>query len=153
MSDAGLPYLRSLKSAVSGGLRPSALIERKKPHGEWKWYDYTLFEAVQRVSDETCSVCGLPLYVCRSNSSDIQFDVRVDFCNGAEALERKRKALTPKDGQFPSNATLNPDPFSMSGKPLSSYRDPYWEGVLKVRAEKVKERQEHIDAYMGDAGS
>jgi hypothetical protein len=132
---------------VRGGLRPASLIQRKAPHGKWKWYDYSLFDAVHRVDDELCRECGLPVYICRSEESDIQIDVRVDYCAGDVAIERKRKSLTPEGGVPPSGATYSAEPYSLSGKPLSSYREPYWTGVLEARKEKAEERQQQIAAY------
>jgi len=63
-----------------------------QPTDPWESYDFKLLEAYQILQDETCSMCGQPIWVCRSTSSNIRIKVRKTQCNVTAELEKKQQA-------------------------------------------------------------
>lgn len=132
-------------------MRPTSLIERRAPHGKWSTWDFIAFDAAHRTDDEICKRCGLPVYVCRNESNEIQFGVREEGCAATAAVEKGTKARTNKKGEslMPAGTRLVPEPFSSKGAPLSTYREAYWKGVMKQREARLEERAEQIALVNG----
>ena len=62
-----------------------------QPTDPWESYDFKLLEAFQILQDETCSMCGQPIWICRSTSSNVRIMVRKTQCNVTAELERKQE--------------------------------------------------------------
>lgn len=116
-------------------MRPTSLIVERKPHGEWqKPWDYLLFDAAQRVDDELCQKCGLPVYICHNESNEVEFRIREDSCAATRKVDEEMTRRTKGKKEIPAGVTLSPEPFSTEGKPLAAYRDEYWVSVMERRA-------------------
>jgi hypothetical protein len=63
-----------------------------QPTDPWEPYDFKLLEAYQILQDETCNMCGQPVWICRSDSSNIRIKVRKAQCNVTAELEKRQKA-------------------------------------------------------------
>lgn len=63
-----------------------------QPTDPWEPYDFKLLEAYQILQDETCSMCGQPIWICRSDSSNIRIKVRKTQCNVSAELEKKQES-------------------------------------------------------------
>lgn len=68
------------------------MIYHVQPNEPWEPSDFKLIEAYQILQDETCSMCGQPIWICRSDSSDIQIKVRKAQCNVSAETEKKQAA-------------------------------------------------------------
>lgn len=76
-----------------------------QPTEPWESYDFKLLEAYQILQDETCSMCGQPVWICRSDSSNIRVKVRKAQCNVTAELEAKQQSdenhkVKMKPGQY-----------------------------------------------------
>lgn len=106
----------------------------EQPSDPWTPYDFKLLEAYQILQDETCPVCGNPIWICRSTDSDIVFKMQNTTCfaDRTETLWRQQKEKLsqkkgtkqwepePGDQWFPVAETV-------SGGPLPSRDDFYRE--------------------------
>lgn len=82
------------------------MIFYEQPTDPWVPYDFMLLEAYQRLQDEICPRCGHPVWLCRSDSNNVEFLVKNDICHAERALkehevgqlrgDEKRKALKEK---------------------------------------------------------
>lgn len=63
-----------------------------QPTDPWESFDFKLLEAYQILQDETCSMCGQPIWICRSDSSNIRIKVRKTQCNVTAELEKRQQA-------------------------------------------------------------
>jgi len=66
----------------------------EQPGDPWTPYDFKILEAYQILQDEICSMCGNPVWVCRSSSNHVAFKVRETTCYAtraqAEAVDAKK---------------------------------------------------------------
>jgi hypothetical protein len=69
-----------------------AMIFYVQPTDPWEEFDFKLLEAYQILQDETCNMCGQPIWICRSTSSNIRIKVRKTQCNVTAELEKKQKS-------------------------------------------------------------
>ncbi|MDF2993572.1 MAG: hypothetical protein K0S37_4086 [Microbacterium sp.] len=123
-----------IRASISAGIRPSApLLRVPDPHGSWTKHDYLLLEAVQIISDEQCPDCGYPVWVCRNESSDIQFDVRRTTCEAKRQTELTEREYQGPGKEKPPGLSLVPEPKVVSGAPLGSFRMSYYEQQKKRR--------------------
>lgn len=76
-----------IKAAITAGIKPTSMIFHTQPDEDWVRFDFMLLEAYQSLQDETCPKCGHPIWLCRSQSADIYFDVQDDYCQADRALK------------------------------------------------------------------
>lgn len=50
-------------------------------------------------------------------------------------MDDEKERRTKGKKEIPAGITLQPEPFSTEGKPLGSYREAYWEDVMRRRSE------------------
>ena len=115
------------------GKRPTSFILRKNANGRWSEYDFLLAEAVELLESEYCQRCGQPRYLCHNESDEIRFRVRDGHCLATEQIEHRQKRNAEQKGYDPAGVNLIAVPYSVIGKPLSEYRDPYYEELAKKR--------------------
>lgn len=124
-----------IRSALTAGIRPSSpLVRAPDPYGAWTKYDYLLLEALQVIKDETCE-CGYPVWICRNESEDVQFRINKITCEANRLAETEGKKYDDKNKK-PAGLSLRPEPFTVSGAPLSDFRHLYYE-QQKVRREAM----------------
>lgn len=63
-----------------------------QPTDPWEPYDFKLLEAYQILQDETCSMCGQPIWICRSDSGNVRIKVLKTQCNVSAELEKKQQS-------------------------------------------------------------
>lgn len=111
-------------------MAPTAFIFRKKhPHkAKWGEMDYACIEAIHFLDKETCSSCGLPVYICRSDDPHIRFRVQEVTCAAKEAVERVEESRRDSDKDYrPKPGTsLRPIPYTTDGSDFAKYRDAYY---------------------------
>jgi len=98
-----------IKAAITAGIRPMAMIYHEQPTAKWTRYDFLLIEAYQVLQDETCPQCGQPVWLCRSDSPDINIKVRRSTCNVTAVMEKQRdkdqknksRQLKPGESYYP----------------------------------------------------
>src|SRR5690349_3704515 len=62
------------------------MIFHEQPTDPWVPFDFILLEAYQMLQDEICPKCGHPVWLCRSDSPNVQFKVRSAVCNAEREL-------------------------------------------------------------------
>lgn len=107
-----------IKAAISAGIKPTSMIFHTQPTDAWERFDFLLLEAYQSLRDETCPKCGHPVWLCRSQSANVYFDVRDDFCQAERALKEaeartNKTKLSPKErkdlGRFQYTVPMAPE--------------------------------------------
>ena len=107
------------------------MIFHEQPTDKWTRFDFLLLEAYQVLQDETCPQCGQPVWLCRSDSPDVNIKVRKATCNVSAAVEKKRKALEKgaRNGKpaLAAGEYLYPiiEPIPVPGAKLPTRRDFY----------------------------
>lgn len=104
-----------------------------QPHDPWTKQDFLLLEAFQLLEEERCPECGYPVYICRTDDPDLQFNVKRVTCNATAEVKEQQELMTKGDKKIPHGMNLVPVPFSVSGRPMSSFRAPYWEAEAARR--------------------
>lgn len=123
-----------MKAAIAHGLRPSAFVLGRDSRKKWGKWDFLLAKAYQRYLDELCPQCGMPVYICHSEDSRIEFKINKDVCFAAADVERVQKANTdPKKGAEPG-VRFAPEPRLVGvaeGEDieLSDFRIPYYREI------------------------
>lgn len=83
-----------IKASVSRGFRPTTLVFRRQPNSLWDEWDFKLLEAFQIVDDETCTMCGNPVWQCQSKTRDIGFKVVERVCFATREIEEYRASAS-----------------------------------------------------------
>lgn len=69
-----------------------SMVFHAQPTEPWESFDFKLLEAFQILQDETCNMCGQPIWICRSDSSRIRIKVLKAQCNVSAELEKKQQS-------------------------------------------------------------
>lgn len=86
-----------IKAAITAGIRPMAMIFHLQPNTPWEDMDFLLLEAYQMLQDEICPKCGHPIWLCRSQSNRVIFEVGETYCGGERAIEEYRDSKKPRN--------------------------------------------------------
>lgn len=85
-----------------------AMIFHEQPTDKWTRYDFLLIEAIQVLQDETCPMCGQPIWLCRSDDPNVNIKIRKAKCNVTAEVDKKRakdekskKSLGPGETYYP----------------------------------------------------
>jgi ribosomal protein S27AE len=74
-----------------------------QPTDPWTRGDFKLLEAYEILKKETCGKCGGPVWLCRHEDSDLQWEVRTSVCKSDKAVNqwvsRNRKDKGLSDGE------------------------------------------------------
>lgn len=63
------------------------MIFHEQPNDDWTPFDFLLLEAYQMLQDEICPKCGHPIWLCRSDSPNVEFRVDGAVCQAERALK------------------------------------------------------------------
>jgi hypothetical protein len=77
------------------------ILKSRQPSDGWTEFDKKLAVAFQILEDETCSDCGVPIWLAHSDDKDIIFEVksRVCYsCAAVEAAQEKKSRRKPAKG-------------------------------------------------------
>ena len=85
---------RDIRACLEAGIRPSVLLFNGQP-GDWTDADRRLLRAYQTLKDESCSHCGHPIWLCRSEG--VEWAVHTDTCFADRALGQWREAQEKAD--------------------------------------------------------
>lgn len=125
-----------MKAAIAHGLRPSAIVLGRDSRNKWGKWDFLLAKAYQRYLDELCPQCGMPIYICHSTDSRVEFKIVKDICFAAAAVERAQKQASDSRGKSGAEpgARFAPEPRVIddgdgSDMELSEFRLPYYREV------------------------
>jgi hypothetical protein len=124
-----------IEASIKFGIRPSALIlgkDSRKPWGKW---DLLIAEAYQILQSERCGQCGLPIWICHSEDSDIEFDLIDDTCFATRERETVQEADSKSAGyEMPKGTVSHPVPFTRSKKPMEyEMREEYYVRRAEIR--------------------
>lgn len=72
------------------------MIFYEQPTARWEPFDFKLLEAYQMLQDEICGQCGHPVWLCRSDSGDVEFKVGSQICYAEKALREAEFNKTPR---------------------------------------------------------
>lgn len=112
------------------------MIFHEQPTAPWVAFDFILLEAYQRLQDETCPNCGHPVWLCRSDSPDVQFRAEVGYCAGTRAVKeaedrsRPTKDRADRETKKTWGRFTYPVPYAPPGRELPT-REQYYEDLAK----------------------
>ena len=102
------------------------MIFHEQPTDPWVEVDFKLLEAYQIIEQETCSSCGQPIWLCRSEDQRLGFELHTSTCYGDKKIkewsEKQSKKKKTSYGELP---WLKPyiTCFDEDGKPYSDYEN------------------------------
>lgn len=79
------------------------MVLRVQPNRDWESLDFKLLEAYQIMQDEQCPQCGNPIWLCRSDSADIEWTVQGSRCYATKRIEEHRDEKKKKDNKAKSD--------------------------------------------------
>lgn len=108
--------------------------DSRKKWGKW---DFLLAKAYQRFLDEQCPQCGMPIYICHSEDSRIEFKVTKDVCFATADVESAQKRASKERGdrgpepgsRFIPEPRILPLDEGDDDLELSDFRLPYYQAV------------------------
>ena len=82
------------------------MLFHEQPDLPWTKFDFLLLEAYQILQDETCSMCGSPIWICRNEyASNVGFKIKSAKCFAKAELDKhnerqeKKKSKSKKHGE------------------------------------------------------
>lgn len=81
------------------------MLFHEQPDLPWTKFDFLLLEAYQMLQDETCSMCGNPIWVCRNEyANNVGFKIKSAKCFAKAELDKhqerqSKKKTKPKHGE------------------------------------------------------
>lgn len=109
--------------------------------GEWDKRDRNLLEAYQIIEDERCGECGNPVWLCRSDDSNITFKIEKDICFAKRAYEEATQDMSQYKTAKERNKARSkwgvieyPKPVTLDETPLPTRRDFYERRTDKLSA-------------------
>lgn len=124
--------LLAVETALELKMPPTEFINPNKVStGRWSGLDKRLALAHKLMSNETCKMCGNPIWVCRNEDRNVDFSIRVGTCHSKQNLdkdeERRSKAKT---GKLKAGQYLYSVPMQVNGQPLPhGTRKSYFESL------------------------
>ena len=109
------------------------MIFYEQPTDPWTPFDFKLLEAYQVLKDETCPQCGHPIWLCRSSSNTVEFNVRDDICYSERALKLYEDSQRASDSREKDSSVKN-------GWGKHYYTVP---GIIKGAAEELPTRKQY----------
>ena len=86
-----------LRAAIENKIRPSAMLFHEQPDLPWTKFDFLLLEAYQMLQDETCSMCGNPIWICRNEyATNVGFKIKSSKCFAKAELDRHQEKESKK---------------------------------------------------------
>jgi len=107
-----------------------AMLFQEQPSDPWTELDFLLIEAMQILEDETCQLCGNPIWVCRNEeAANVGFKVRVATCYGKAELDKwqeidEKRENKNRYGQYPYIVAYTYDESDMPS------RQRYYQGLV-----------------------
>ena len=107
-----------------------------------------LARAYQILQGDLCKQCGLPKHICQNDDPDIQFQFHTEVCYATKAREKYEDAEEKKrssgrrnkEAKAPAGEAVSPIPYLISGREMSTLRDPFREAQDKVWGAMVESR-------------
>lgn len=82
------------------------MLFHEQPDMPWTKFDFLLLEAYQILQDETCSMCGNPIWICRNEyANNVGFKIKSAKCFAKAELDKhnerqeKKKSKSKKYGE------------------------------------------------------
>lgn len=86
-----------LRAAIENKIRPSAMLFHEQPDLPWTKFDFLLLEAYQILQDETCGMCGNPIWICRNEyATSVGFKIKSAKCFAKAELDRHQERESKK---------------------------------------------------------
>lgn len=116
------------------------MIFHEQPTAQWLPFDFKLLEAYQMLQDETCPKCGHPIWLCRSDSNNIEFKVATAVCYADRAVQqyednqkkKDNKASASERSKFGQYVYTKPHRPPTANGPLPSRKEFYDEMAVKA---------------------
>jgi hypothetical protein len=87
-----------LRAAIENKIRPSAMLFHEQPDLPWTKFDFLLLEAYQMLQDETCSMCGNPIWICRNSfATNVGFKIKSSRCFAKMELDKHQEREEKKN--------------------------------------------------------
>lgn len=115
----------SIETAIKMGVRPSSmLLAAAQPTEPWTIEDKKLAIAFTLLDRQRCGNCKQPLWICRSQNTNLDFSVKKSTCYVTKALEERKAQDSKKKGaQLKPGQSYYVEPTMRGGKPLPSRQE------------------------------
>lgn len=77
------------------------MVLNQQPTDPWTRGDRKLLEAYEIYQRELCQACGKPVWLCRNDDENLQFEVRTSVCRSERAVKKWVETNRKKDGLNP----------------------------------------------------
>jgi len=115
------------------------MVLHAQPTDPWTRGDFKLLEAYEILKKETCGNCGQPVWLCRHDDENLQWDVRFSTCSSEKATEawvkaNRKKGLKPGEKPYAVPFYLRYEEDGVT--PIEDYDNlPTREDFYKAKAE------------------
>lgn len=89
------------------------------------------------LDSELCQQCGMPRYLCDSEDNDLQFRAVHETCAAKRVVDEQRDR-DEKNNVNSNGTVIRPEPYSIEGRELISFREPYYKALAKKRENVAK---------------
>lgn len=113
------------------------MIMGTQPRDDWDEFDFLLLEAYQILEDERCGQCGLPVWICKNEDSDIRIELEDDTCFVKREIDAVNELNSKNEGyKTPHGTVSRPKVGTWSKKPLDfRVREAYYQNLLAAKTE------------------
>lgn len=124
-------YVTYIVAARSYSIPPTVLLLRdRQPSDGWSQVDKKLAVALQILEDETCSDCGIPVWLGHSDDKDIQFEVKSRVCYSCAEIEKDQEEKPGRKSK--RKPTKGEKKFlQQTGSSNNQSRDRYYSGIME----------------------
>jgi len=68
------------------------LLQNRQPTEGWSANDKKLAMALQILEDETCSDCGVPIWIGHSDDKNVEFEIKSKTCYSCARIESEKES-------------------------------------------------------------
>lgn len=127
-----------LEAARANGVRPSTFILGADSRKKWDRWDVLLSASAAILERERCPQCGNYRWICGNEDEDIQFKHRYDYCAATAGVDAINESNARNSSyKKPPGERIRPEPFSVSGRDLADFREPYYKTLEQKRTEEA----------------
>lgn len=108
-------YLHTaLKVSAQYGLPPLFFLDPRASKPKWTLADKKLVLGWQKLQDETCKRCGVPVWLGHSEDNHIDFETSLSICYSCQHLETR----DTKNDAKGATAVIRPVPAKIEGEDI-----------------------------------
>lgn len=121
----------AVETALNLNMPPLNFIQLDRNSAEWSGLDKKLAIANTIMNKEVCNSCGQPIWICRNDSNNIDFSIRVATCHSKAALEKSEESRSKRrNGKLKPGQYLYSVPVQVNGDEIPrGTRAEYFESL------------------------